>query len=460
MANFISNLFKAKAPKLDPEIASLLTRFGGNNDNNNTYGGYAQSREQSADLNGARKHTTYANYIANVHIVALGVRYILDILGGTNWKFKPSEADTDSRYADAVKSILTGMQTPWGDHLQKMGMYKFVGASVHEWIAIRRPDGLIGFQNIEHRPMSSISRWDIDDSGIRGVFQRLRNTGSEVLIPREKLVYIVDSSISDSPEGVGLLRHVAEPARQLQRLEQLEGYGYEMDVNGVPKLWIPYAKLNKAVADKLMKKEDAEAIIKNLESFQERHIKNPSLGISLESAPYSSMDASSSPSGMRMFDLEILSSQNSSAGPINIAIERKCREIARVIGVEALLLGTGGSAQASVSKDKVSQLQQTVMRMNTKIAWSVDNDLIRRIGQLNGWDEKFLPTSNPDPVSLRDINEIVDAVTALAGAPFKDGDTAENEIRSMLGISPAPESISGLGTPPFPDGSIDINLED
>jgi hypothetical protein len=276
------------------------------------------------------------------------------------------------------------------------------------------------------------------------------------MMPREKIIYVVDSSISDSPEGVGLLRHVAEPARQLQRLEQLEGYGYEMDVNGVPKLWIPYAKLNAAVKSKAMDKKDADAVIANLESFQERHIKNPSLGISLESAPYSSMDASASPSGMRMFDLEILSSQNSSAGPINVAVERKCREIARVLGIEALLLGTGGSAQASVSRDKVSQLQQTVMRMNTKMAWCVDKDLIRRIGQLNGWDEKFFPSSNPDPVSLRDINEIVAAITALAGAPFREGDTAENEIRSMIGISPAPEVIAGMST--NQDDSIDIDM--
>lgn len=455
MANFISNLFKAKAPKLDPELASLLTRFGSTGEGYNGGGGYTQSREQSMELNGSRKYTTYANYIANVHVVALGVRYILDILGGTRWKFTPSEADTDARYAGMVDSIITGMSSPWGDHLQKMGMYKFNGAAIHEWVAMRRPDGLIGIQNLEHRPMHTVTRWSTDDAGINGVYQRARNTGTEIMMPREKLVYVVDSSISDSPEGVGLLRHVAEPARQLQRLEQLEGYGYEMDVNGVPKLWIPYAKLNAAVKSKAMEKKDADAVIANLESFQERHIKNPSLGISLESAPYTSMDASSSPSSMRMFDLEILSSQNSSAGPINIAVERKCREIARVLGIEALLLGTGGSAQASVSRDKVSQLQQTVMRMNTKMAWCVDKDLVRRIGQLNGWDEKFLPASNPDPVSLRDINEIVAAITALAGAPFREGDTAENEIRSMIGISPAPEILAGSQNQ---DGSIDIDM--
>lgn len=455
------DFLKAKAKPLEG-VATPTERIGLRN--SMMQGGFQWNRENNQDLNGARKYTTYANMVTNVSVVGLAVRYMLNILGGVRWKFQASEADTDGAYKDFMESVLTDMSTPWHRHVKKMGMYRFNGASLHEWIAKRRTDGKIGFFDLEHRPMSSITRWDMTDDGINGVYQRSQSGGYELLIPRQKLLYIVDDGITDSPEGVGLLRHVAESSRQLQRLEQLEGYGYEMDVNGVPVMKIPYSLLEKQMA-KLDDKGKApiKEMIAGYEKWASNHVKNPAQGLVIDSAPYFSSGADLSPSGIPQFALEMLSSNNSSAGPIHVAIERKSREAARILGIEALMLGTGGAAQASVSKDKTSQLQTTMNQVNSDMASSVNADLVSVIWAMNGLPLEMMPTAKPDMVNLRDIEALVTMVTGLANTAFRDGDTAENEIRDMLGISHAPEVNSGLPTlpdEPLPDGSIDINMED
>jgi hypothetical protein len=177
----------------------------------------------------------------------------------------------------------------------------------------------------------------------------------------------------------------------------------------------------------------------------------------IDSAPYFGLDASQSPSGVPQFALEMLSSTNSSAGPIHTAIERKCREIGRVLGIEALLMGGGGQAQASVSKDKVSQLQTTMNQINRDLASTFDSDAISRLWEMNGFPVEMKPTSNPDMVNLRDVEALVAMVSALAGAAFRPGDAAENELRAMIGVSNAPEIDVNL--PPFPADSIDIDME-
>lgn len=446
-------LRKAKAPAIDSSVADPMGRLGSRDIN--AAQGFLWSRETSAELNGTRKYTTYANMVANVSVVALAVRYMLNILGGTSWKFQASEADRDGKYAAFMDSVLVDMRTPWHRHVKKMGMYRFNGASLHEWIAAKRTDGLIGLADIEHRPMASISRWNMSEDGFVGVTQRT-STGSEVMIPRGKLIYLVDDGITDSPEGVGLLRHVAETSRQLQRLEQLEGYGYEMDVNGVPVVRLPYAALDKQYAHADEKGKAAiTKMIEGYEKWASNHIKNPAQGLVMDSAPYFGDDAARSPSGVMQFGLEMLSSNNSSAIPMNASIERKSREAARILGIESLMLGTGGAAQASVSKDKTSQLQTTMNQVNSDMASTVNADMVSTIWAMNGLPLEMRPTAKPDTVRLRDIEAMIQAIISLAGAPFREGDTAENEMRDMLGVSRAPEILAGSSNL---DDSIDIDM--
>ena len=84
----------------------------------------------------------------------------------------------------------------------------------------------------------------MDETGyLIGVVQRIPQTQRDTYLPREKIVYVVDDTLNDSPEGMGLFRHLARPSRHLKRYEQLEGFGYEMDLSGVPLVRMPLVEI-------------------------------------------------------------------------------------------------------------------------------------------------------------------------------------------------------------------------
>ena len=114
-------------------------------------------------------------------------------------------------------------------------MYRFYGFSIQEWTARRRDDGFLTFADIAPRSQRTIERWDVDEAGqVLGALQRSPQTQEEIYLPREKLLYIVDDTLNDSPEGLGLFRHLVAPSRRLKRYEQLEGFGFETDLRGIP----------------------------------------------------------------------------------------------------------------------------------------------------------------------------------------------------------------------------------
>jgi hypothetical protein len=201
------------------------------------YGGYVQSVEDSADLAGERKFKTYSEIMANVSIAAAGVRYFLAVMGKASWTFTPSEADVDGKYAEmAEQIIMDDPATPWHRIVKRAGMYRFFGFSVQEWTARRREDGVMTFLDVAPRAQKTIERWDIDpvNGEVRGVWQRIPQSGREVYLPRGKIMYVVDDSLSDSPEGLGLFRHIVKTSKALQVLERLEGLGFETDLRGIP----------------------------------------------------------------------------------------------------------------------------------------------------------------------------------------------------------------------------------
>ena len=86
---------------------------------------------------------------------------------------------------------------------------------------------------VDWRTTETIARWDVADNGdLAGVWQLPPLGAAEVYIPRWKLLYHVDDELSDSPEGVGLLRHAAESVRRLGVYLGLEGKGFQNSVNG------------------------------------------------------------------------------------------------------------------------------------------------------------------------------------------------------------------------------------
>jgi len=414
------------------------------------YGGYIQTKEKNSDLVGQKRYTTYSNILANTSIAAAGTRFFLNLVAKAKWTFEPADDSPDAlEKAEMMDEIVNDMTTSWRRVVRRAAMYRFYGFSLQEWTAKLRDDGVIGYLDIEPRPQNTIIKWDVDETGtVHGVVQQSPQDYREIYLPRKKLVYLVDDSLDDSPEGLGLFRHIVETAHQLKRFEQLEGFGFETDLRGIPVGRAPFAALEELVQDGTITTAQRLAIEAPIRDFVQNHTKTPELGLLLDSMVYESSDEAERPSNVRQFDMELLQGGTTSQEQVAKAIERKNREIARVLGVEHLMLGEGARGSAALSVDKSKNFALMVDGTLDEIVEQFETDVIDPIWELNGWDESTKPTPKVEAIQHRQITEITTALTdmATAGAVLDPEDPAINEVRGLLGLSEAIPVATAMDT--------------
>lgn len=433
------------------------------------YGGFIQETDKNPKLVGREKYLTYSEILANTSIVAASVRFFLNLIAKAAWTVQPADDSAEAqRLADLVEDILADMQTPWFRVVRRAAMFRFWGFSIQEWIAKQRDDGVIGLRDIQPRPQVTIERWDVlEDGTVEGVVQRSPQTSAELYLPRTKLIYIVDDSLKDSPEGLGLFRHLAEPAQRLERFEQLEGYNFEMDLRGMPIARAPIHELNQLVAQGVISKEDMQKELDTLLLFMQKHIKNPQLGLMLDSMTYTTTDDKQAPSAQRQWDLEVVNGGSAESGvAVAGAVERLNREMARIMGTEGLLLGGDGRGSLALSRDKNSQFALVVDSTLSELRQSLGDDIITVLWTLNGWPDELKPELRIEQISFQDVEVVTRAILDLAksGAPLMPNDPAINEVRALLGLSDMPElseeELALLGPEEEPDDGIEPDEDD
>jgi hypothetical protein len=411
-------------------------------------GGYLDRNERSTDLVGTERYRTFSDILANVSIAAAGIRFFLNLVAKAGWKFEPAEGVPGAiEYAEKTEAAFYGMETPWSRVVRRSAMFRMHGFAIQEWTAKRMPDGTIGFLDVAPRPQVTIERWDLERSGnVLGVIQRAPATGEEIYLPRQKIVYAVDDSLADTPEGLGLFRHMVEPAKRLRAYQLLEAYGFESDLVGVPLARAPLRMLEDLVKQGALSEADREAILSPLKAFLQNHAKNPQLGLLLDSEPFRSLDEASTPSSSKKWEVETMTSETATLQErLAASIERLNREIARVLGVEGLLLGATQTGSLALSQDKSQNFGLIVDSTLTECKETFQDDLVKPLFRLNGWPEEAEPTLKTDATQYRDILQVTSALAqmATAGAVLAPEDPAIAEVRDLLGISrPLPVELA------------------
>ena len=403
------------------------------------YGGNIVEIEKDARLTGRNRYKTFSDMLANVSIISSGVRYFLNLVSKPNWKVEPADDSARAQeLAETVEEMMDDMATPWHRMIRRAAMYRFYGFSIQEWTAKQREDGLIGMADVEARPQVTVERWDTDRTGrVFGVVQRSPQTQEELPIPREKLVYLVDDSLSDSPDGLGLFRHLVEPAARLRRYEQLEGFGYEGDMRGIPIARGPFAELEKLVKLGTISAATKTAIEKPLRDFIENHVKSPALGIMLDSQPWLTTDERQTPSNTRQWDMELMDGGSYALDEMTTAIQRVNQEMARIMGVEHLLLGGDSAGSFALSRDKSHNFGLIIDSTLKELKKQVDQDWLGPLWKLNGWPDELRPTFRTEQIQYRDIEQVskVLADMASAGVILDRDDDLVAEMLENLGLS-------------------------
>lgn len=418
-------------------------------------GGYIYDDERVPALKGSRRWVTYDAMLKETTIIATGVRAFLSLLSNTEWTVNAAEDQEDNpraqEIADLAYDTMFDMTTGWANIVRKVAYFRFGGFALMEWTAKQRDDGNIGFLDIEHRPQRSIVRWNRDSGGtVESVVQQVA-LGGEVTIPIGKMIYAVDDMLSDSPEGMGLFRHLASTHERLHIFLDLEETGFTTDLRGIPIARAPLGELNAAVkaATEGDAKTQAKALRANklqpLKDFIKRHIRNKKSGALLPSDTYEAVnvDQAKTPSSTYKWGLELLNGDSTSFEDMAKAITRMNQEMARVLGVEHLLLGADGSGSLALAQSKVGTFYLNLTSTLLDLVEVFERDFLGPLADLNGWPPELVPS-----IAVAEINEVdVEMVTralaslATAGAPLAPDDPAVGEVRDRLGLSRPPEDV-------------------
>lgn len=425
-------------------------------------GNFLRTNERNPDLASVdRRMAKYQEISLNCTIIAASLRYIYALVASSNWKYKPpqaadpkgvqpgnlteAEAKQAKEYADAITLNMKNMRVPWFKVVRNAAQFKPVGFSVQECIADRMDDimpGYIGIIDVQNRPQYTFEQWHVDPQSGEVIAwgQRDPNTAELVELERDRCIYIVDDTLTNQPDGVGLLRHVVQVCDEIKRLEQLEIWSYETDLRGIPIGMAPLAVLDNLVATNRLTEADKSHLLEGITNFIQFHSKNPELGLLLDSSVYTSQDAARTPSGAKMWGLELAKGNGAGHAEIAQAIERKQHEAGRALGTEQFMLGAGGKGSLALSEDKARALIELINGIMMEVAWCLDQDYVLRIFMLNRWPIKLRGELLPDATSLRSVSVIVDALSklALAGAVIDRNDPVINELRRMLKLVDQP----------------------
>ena len=407
-----------------------------------TYGGFLVSPEKNPKLHGQEKFKSYSEYASNIAIVGASIRFYTGLLTKPKWKVDPvDDTPAAQEYADFVYRTMESLDTSWERVIRRASGFKFSGVSLSEWTAQKESDGLVTFRTIETRAPGSITQWDIDDRGdVQGFVQRDPNTSEEFYLPRAKVILLTDDLLTDSPEGLGLMRHVVESAERLKTFQQLEQRGYERDLRGTPIGRAPYGALADWAGDDPDRQALAQSHLGNIENFVRLQLKGSDTGAVFDSATFTSQsETGQSVSSVPQWGVELLQGGATGLSDMAKAIERLNMEIARVFNTEGLILGQSASSQA-LSKDKTDNLHSSVASTLSDMRSAFDKDYIGPLWELNGFPDDMKPSFSVEDVAKTTAQEVSTTLAELARAGLQPDDEAIDYVRGMMGVPAAPET--------------------
>lgn len=419
----------------------------------NVFSGYLSTNEKNSSLRGVAKYQTFDNILCNTSIVAASVRFITTLATKAQWGLKPAD---DSQEAEKLKDrteklLFDEMKTPWHKVVKSAFTHKVFGFSLQEVVNIKHEDGVIGIHTITSIPQVTVDRWDIDEFGeIQGVWQNNVQTFHDIYIDRHKMIYVVDDTMTDSPEGLGLFRHLVEPVDRLNRYLQLEGFSFEADLRGVPVFKAPIDEMTASIKqhnpdlndDQI--KAEVDKILQNCENFAEGMINSDAMRwIMLDSGSYTGDNGQSgiTVSSTSKWDISLLQSDSSGQKEIAEAINRIIYELARILGSEGLLLGSGTTGSQALSKDVSQRAALMIDSALAEIREALQKDLIDRIWMDNGWPDELKPKFTVEQTRVKDVSEISQMLVdfAQAGVPLQHDDPIMNTLRGWHDLPDAPE---------------------
>lgn len=344
--------------------------------------------------------------------------------------------DMEHTLEDFVRSCMTAMVYGFAPIEKVYRKRTYAAGSIYN-------DGLIGIKKLPLRNQKSIEKFIFDETGneVKGLTQVLtgndpynrfiRRNANKINIPRDKFLLVTFGNDRNNPYGVSPLREVYLPWKYLQAIEELEALSVTKDLNGIPVLSVPVQYMSgEASPEQKAQLEVFKNIIRNLQQGSQ-------LGIILPSA----VDPETR---KELFSISLLTQDGKRNNDLNKIKEYYRTAIYIGLGADILVLGTSSGTSSSfalgtIKNTLASNVAESYMR---RIIDVVNNDLIRQIFELNGWDVSRrckLDYEGFGQESLDEIGKFGQRMFSVGGM-VKDLDTI-NYFRNALGLDPLDESV-------------------
>jgi phage gp29-like protein len=144
-------------------------------------------------------------------------------------------------------------------------------------------------------------------------------------------------------------------------------------------------------------------------------------------------------------DIELITANGSRSIDIDPVVRRYQHDIARSLIAEFLMLGGGATGSYALSKSKTDIFLRSLESYINTIVDTLNKQLVKRLWQLNGLDEKFMPSLVAGDVAPHDLKEIAAFLRNLNGAKINVANQTKT-VEGLMEIAELPFSVEDYQT--------------
>lgn len=372
------------------------------------------------------------------------------MLNSVPWYVCPPEDATDIEKERAyfIQTCMTDMEHSWSQFITDVSTYLKYGFQVSEKVYRRRlkkngskyNDGKVGLRKLSPRSQETIEKWYFSEDGrdLIGVgqslanleqqwrYEQLKNEDGVLRINRDKFLLFSADSTNGNPQGQSLLKSVFLPYKQLSLLQDQLMLGISKDLQGIPTIGVPPKLLSPEAND--AEKAAAAQFVEMANNL----VKGTQSGI-----VYPLMyDENKN----KTVEIQLLEAKYGKSFNIPEVIAALQTDILVALGVDVIKLGANQQGSYSLASSKENLLSMTVEYRLKEIRSVLNQDLMRSLYELNGWDTDRMATFEYGDILDSDLDEISKFVQRTAAVKILPR-TLEvvNKVLESLGLQPLPE---------------------
>lgn len=412
------------------------------------FGGIPQ-KELKSELNFPNNLKTYKQMLLHPACNA-AVGLYKSMLTKATFRVLPCKNPTakEKKQAQLVEQMLDDMEIPLEDVIISGLTALDYGFAPLEKVFRRRTkeegsmytDGLVGIKKLALRHQESITKFIFDDSGndVMGMQQSLANVNDPfgrytthptgvVNLSREKFLLFTVGQDKTTPYGTSPLRNVYLPWKYLQAIEELEASGVAKDLQGVPLLKIPAQYMSaEASPEQKLAYSNFQNILRNLQQ-------NSQAGVMLPS----DVDPETK---QPLFDLELMTSVGQKSFDTSKIKEYYRTMIFIGMAADILLMGNTQTGSFALGAIKNSLTSTTVESYLSAIIRVFNEDLIKHVYELNGWDVTRRCKLDSEGFAEIDLDSYSKAINRIGATGYLPRTLdVINDVMSKMGLNALPE---------------------